>query len=64
MDERYEKLASLVFSVADCAESLDSDDVREGNAVVVWSDLEHLKRIVDKAYALALELANVEGSGK
>jgi hypothetical protein len=64
MDERYEKLADLVFMIGDDAESLDSGEVREGNAFMIWSDLEYLKRKVDKAYALARELTNVEGSGK
>jgi hypothetical protein len=64
MDERYEKLADLIFRISDGAESLDSDDVRVGNARQVWSDLSYLKSAVDKAYSLVLDLANDEGRGK
>jgi hypothetical protein len=64
MDERYEKLAGLIYRIADGAESFDSEEVREGNAFMIWSDLEYFKRYVDRAYELARELTNVEGSGK
>lgn len=63
MDERYEKLAGLIYLIADGAESFDSDDVREGNAFMVWSDLEYFKRSVDAAFALARELVDVEKGG-
>lgn len=61
MDERYERLADLIFRIADSAESLDSGEVRVGNARQVWSDVEYFKRTVDKAYLLALDLVNEEG---
>lgn len=64
MDERYEELAGLIYRIADGAESFDSDDVREGNAFMVWSDIEYFKRYVDKAYLLALDLVHAEKEGK
>lgn len=63
MDERYERLAGLIYLIADGAESFDSDDVRVGNAFMVWSDLEYFKRSVDAAFALARELVDVEKGG-
>jgi hypothetical protein len=60
MSERFDKLADLVYSVADTAESLDSDNVKEGKAYEIFSDLEYLKAKLDEAYELALELVREE----
>jgi hypothetical protein len=56
-DKRFEQLADLVYTVADTAESLDSDSVSPDTIMAVFSDLEYLKQCLDTAFELAVKLA-------